>query len=112
MKNGKIILSLLILVLILLTLYFTVFRENSNDVNVYDYYSGEQREDDSDKDMIYLWDEDNIPTETEYTENDNGYFDDPGFVPYLTVYDVPKATKIKGAMLISPGGAFIFRSEV
>lgn len=112
MKNGKIILSLLILVLILLTLYFTVFRENSNDVNVYDYYSGEQREDDSDKDMIYLWDEDNIPTETEYTENDNGYFDDPGFVPYLTVYDVPKATKIKGAMLISLGGAFIFRSEV
>lgn len=60
MKNGKIILSLLILVLILLTLYFTIFRENSNDVNVYDYYSGEQREDVSDKDMIYLWDEDNI----------------------------------------------------
>ena len=111
MKNGKIILSLLILVLILLTLYFTVFRGNS-DVNVYDYYSGEQREDVSDKDMIYLWDEDNISMETEYTENDNGYFDDPGFVPSLTVYDVPEGTDIKGAMLVSPGGAFIFRSEV
>ena len=111
MKNGKIILSLLILVLILLTLYFTVFCGNS-DVNVYDYYSGEQREDVSDKDMIYLWDEDNISMETEYTENDNGYFDDPGFVPYLTVYDVPEGTDIKGAMLVSPGGAFIFRSEV
>lgn len=62
--------------------------------------------------MIYLWENNNIPTETKYTINDNDYFDDSDFKPYMTVYNVPEGTKIKGAMLISPGGAFIFRSEI
>lgn len=89
------------------------FKDNSmDDVNVYDYYSGNQRESVNDEDMIYLWEDGNIPTETEYSVNDNDYFDNPGFRPYMTVYSVPEGTEIKGAMLVSPGGAFIFRSEV
>lgn len=29
----------------------------------------------------------------------------------MTIYQVPEGTKVKGVMLISPGGAFIFQSE-
>ena len=61
--------------------------------------------------MIYLWDEDNIPTETIYTENNGSYFDDPGFRPYMSIYEVPEGVEVKGAVLISPGGAFMFCSE-
>lgn len=47
-----------------------------------------------------------------YTINDGNYFDDPDFRPYITVYDVPDDTEVKGAMLVSLGGAFLFRSEI
>ena len=46
----------------------------------------------------------NAPAETEYTENDGGYFDDPGFRPYITSFPVPEGTAVKGAVLICPGG--------
>lgn len=65
----------------------------------------------SDHHVVYLWEKENMPTETNYIKNTNHYFDDPDFKPYMTVYDVPEGTEIKGAMLISPGGAFEFRSE-
>lgn len=45
-------------------------------------------------------------------ENDGNYFDDPDFRPFMTLYDVPEGTDVKGAMLVSPGGAFLFRSEI
>lgn len=60
---------------------------------------------------LYLWEEDNAPAQTEYTVNDRGYFDDPGFRPYITSYPVPEGTQVKGAVLICPGGAFQFRSD-
>ena len=61
--------------------------------------------------ILYLWEEGNVPARTEYTVNDGGYFDDPDFRPYLTSYPVPEGTEIKGAVLICPGGAFQFRSD-
>lgn len=60
---------------------------------------------------FYLWEENNAPAVTEYTVNDQNYFDDPDFRPYLTSYPVPKGRTIKGAVLICAGGAFQFRSD-
>lgn len=61
--------------------------------------------------VFYLWEEDNVPTITNYTENEGNYFDDPDFRPYITSFPVPEGTPIKGAILICPGGAFQFRSD-
>lgn len=110
MKKWIIFLLILFLIGLGIVCYFVFFYE-SNDINVYDYYEGEQREDIDVEDMIYLWDEDNMPTETVYTENNGSYFDDPGFRPYVSIYEVPEGVEVKGAVLISPGGAFMFRSE-
>lgn len=60
---------------------------------------------------LYLWEEGNAPAVTEYTVNNGNYSDDPDFRPYLTFYPVPDGTAIKGAVLICPGGAFMFRSD-
>lgn len=87
-------------------------KVNNNDVNVYDYYSGEQREKADEDEKIYLWEKGNMPKTTNYTENTGNYFDEPDFLPYMTIYNVPNGTKVKGAMLVSPGGTFIFRSEL
>lgn len=61
--------------------------------------------------MLYLWEEGRAPAVTEYTVNSGGYSDDPDFRPYMTSFPVPEGTPIKGAVLISPGGAFQFRSD-
>lgn len=61
--------------------------------------------------IIYLWDEGNMPAETEYTENNGNYADDPDFRPYITSYPVPEGTAVKGAVLVNSGGAFAFRSD-
>ena len=111
-KKNIIIFVIVLLILIILLIYYAFFRSSNDEVNVYDYYEGEQREDVDEEDMIYLWNSDNVPTETVYTENDNDYFDDPDFRPYMTLYDVPEGVDVKGAMLVSPGGAFLFRSEI
>ena len=87
-------------------------KVNNNDVNVYDYYSGEQIEKADEDEKIYLWEKGNMPKTTNYIENTGNYFDEPDFLPYMTIYNVPNDTKVKGAMLVSPGGAFIFRSEL
>lgn len=87
---------------------------NISNVNVYDYYDEEEtikKEQDENNETIYLWEKDNIPTITNYTNNNGNYFDDPDFIPYMTKYDVPSGVEIKGAVLINPGGAFQFRSE-
>ena len=41
--------------------------------------------------------------------NTGNYFDDPGFVPYMTRYEAEG--DVKGAVLINPGGDVQFRSE-
>lgn len=61
--------------------------------------------------VFYLWEEDNVPTITNYTENTGNYFDDSDFRPYITNFPVPEGTPIKGAILVCPGGAFQFRSD-
>lgn len=63
------------------------------------------------KQMLYLWEEGNVPAVTEYTVNNGNYFDDPDFRPYLTFFPIPEGTEIKGAVLICAGGAFQFRSD-
>lgn len=60
---------------------------------------------------LYLWEEGNVPAVTEYTVNNGNYSDDPDFRPYLTFYPVSEGTAVKGAVLICPGGAFMFRSD-
>lgn len=64
-----------------------------------------------DRQTLYLWEEGSTPAVTEYTVNNGSYSDDPDFRPYLTFYPVPEGTAIKGAVLICPGGAFLFRSD-
>ncbi len=60
---------------------------------------------------LYLWEEGNAPATTQYTVNNGNYSDDPDFRPYITFYPVPEGTAIKGAVMICPGGAFMFRSD-
>ena len=62
---------------------------------------------------LYLWEEGNVPTVTNYTSNEDGYYyyDDPDFRPYMTSMPVQKGIKIKGAVLLCAGGAFQFRGD-
>lgn len=67
-------------------------------------------EEDPDAEHIYLWAEGNMPTVTSYTVNNGNYQDDPGFRPNMIWYPVPDGTEVKGAVMVCPGGAFMFRS--
>ena len=61
---------------------------------------------------LYLWENGNVPTITNYTSNESGYYyDDPDFRPYVTSMPVQKGVKIKGAVLLCAGGAFQFRGD-
>lgn len=60
--------------------------------------------------QTYLWPEGNMPAETNYTVNNGNYQDDPGFRPNMIWYPVPDGVKVKGAVMVCPGGAFMFRS--
>lgn len=60
---------------------------------------------------LYLWEENNMPATTAYTQNNGNYADEPDFRPYVVTFPVPEGTKIKGAVLICAGGAFQFRSD-
>lgn len=59
------------------------------------------------QERIYLWDEDKMPAKRTYSSS-SGYSDPPDFRPIIEYY--PAIGKIKGAVLICPGGAFQFRS--
>ena len=59
---------------------------------------------------IYLWSEGNMPTVTNYTVNNGNYQDDPDFRPNIVWYPVPDGVQVKGAVMVCPGGAFMFRS--
>lgn len=61
--------------------------------------------------ILYLWEEGNMPAVKQYTENNGNYADDPDFRPYMVTFPVPKDTEVKGAVLINVGGAFQFRSD-
>lgn len=59
---------------------------------------------------IFLWPEGNMPSVTAYEVNNGSYQDDPGFRPNMVWYPVPEGVEVKGAVLVCPGGAFMFRS--
>ena len=60
--------------------------------------------------QTYLRREGNMPTETNYTANNGNYQDDPDFRPNMVWYPVPEGVEVKGAVMVCPGGAFMFRS--
>lgn len=55
---------------------------------------------------VNLWEKGNIPTVTHNVNNSDG----PDFIPNLEVFTVPDDVQPKGAVMICPGGAFMFRS--
>ena len=55
---------------------------------------------------IYLWEEGNVPTTTEYTENNSGYFDPPDFRPNMVYFPAKQGVEVKGAVLVCRRGRF------
>ncbi|MDO4930738.1 MAG: flavodoxin [Bacteroidales bacterium] len=55
---------------------------------------------------VNLWYKDNIPTVTTEAQNSDG----EDFIPNIEVFTVDANTTPKGAVIICPGGAFLFRS--
>lgn len=55
---------------------------------------------------VNLWEKGNIPTVTHNVNNSDG----PDFIPNLEVFTVSDDVQPKGAVMICPGGAFVFRS--
>lgn len=55
---------------------------------------------------VNLWVKGNIPTVTRNVNNSDG----PDFIPNIEVFTVPESVTPKGAVMICPGGAFMFRS--
>ena len=60
--------------------------------------------------QTYLWPDGNMPAVTSYTINNGNYQDDPDFRPNMIWYPVADNVEAKGAVLVCPGGAFMFRS--
>lgn len=58
---------------------------------------------------ISLWDADNIPAETIWT-NSNASGDPEDFMPNMVSVPVAEGVPVKGAVMINPGGAFVYRS--
>ena len=61
--------------------------------------------------VLYLWEEGNVPAQTEFTENMTGYYDSYNFRPYVTVISVREGTPVKGAVVLLAGGAFQVRGN-
>lgn len=55
---------------------------------------------------VNLWEKGNIPTVTHNVNNSDG----PDFIPNMEVFTIAESTAPKGAVIICPGGAFMFRS--
>lgn len=60
---------------------------------------------------LFLWEEDNVPTKTRFTENMTGYFDPWDFRPYVTAIPVRTGVQPKGAVVLMAGGAYQFRGN-
>lgn len=62
---------------------------------------------------IYLYESDNVPTSTDYTDNSSyAYADDPGFVPYMLECLLDEGEEAKGAVILCAGGGHMYRSNV
>lgn len=56
--------------------------------------------------MVNLWYKGNIPATTKNANNSDG----PDFIPNMEVFTIDEQIAPKGAVIICPGGAFMFRS--
>ena len=54
--------------------------------------------------VLYLWEEGNVPGRTKFTQDMTGYFDDWNFRPYVTAIPVREGVKPKGAVVLMAGG--------
>lgn len=61
--------------------------------------------------VLYLWEEGNVPAVTEFTEDMDGYFDAWDFRPYVTAIPVREGVEPKGAVVLMAGGAYQFRGN-
>lgn len=62
--------------------------------------------------VLYLWEEGNVPARTKFTQDMTGYFDDWNFRPYVTAIPVRDGVKPKGAVVLMAGGAYQFRGQL
>ena len=60
---------------------------------------------------LYLWEEGNMPAQTEIPSDRRGNFDPPDFRPYVTAIPVRQGTEVKGAVVLLAGGAFQIRGN-
>ena len=61
--------------------------------------------------VLYLWEEGNVPAKTAFTSNMTGYFDEWDFRPYVTAIPVREGVQAKGAVVLMAGGAYQFRGN-
>ncbi len=61
--------------------------------------------------VLYLWEEGNVPERTKFTENMTGYFDEWDFRPYVTAIPLQENVDAKGAVVLMAGGAYQFRGN-
>ncbi len=61
--------------------------------------------------VLYLWEEGNVPARTKFTQDMTGYFDNYDFRPYVTAIPVRDGVKPKGAVVLMAGGAYQFRGK-
>lgn len=62
--------------------------------------------------VLYLWEENNMPSTTSFTEDMDGYYyDDSDFRPYVTCIPLPEGVTPKGAVVLMAGGAYEFRGN-
>ena len=61
--------------------------------------------------VLYLWEEGNVPARTKFTADMTGYFDEYDFRPYVTAIPVREGVQPKGAVVLMAGGAYQFRGN-
>ena len=61
--------------------------------------------------VLYLWEEGNVPAKTKFTQDMTGYFDSYDFRPYVTAIPVREGVEPKGAVVLMAGGAYQFRGN-
>lgn len=61
--------------------------------------------------VLYLWEEGNVPATTVVTEDMTDYFDPYDFRPYVTAIPVREGAAPKGAVVLMAGGAYQFRGD-
>lgn len=61
--------------------------------------------------VLFLWEQGNVPAKTNFTTAMTGYFDNWDFRPYVTAIPVRAGVQPKGAVVLMAGGAYQFRGN-